>query len=84
MTYRDLMLLLLFSTIQPCPKRLTCQSSIQRFHGQSPGDTRIQSFFFSPQQGIPNPFESGLKLTEGLDSPPAHHQADKSQGGQVT
>lgn len=47
MTYGDLMLLLLFSTVQLCPKRLTYQSSTQRFQGQSLGHTRIQSFFFS-------------------------------------
>lgn len=82
MTYGDLMLLLLFSTVQLCPKRLTYQSSTQRFQGQSLGHTRIQSFFF--QQGIPNSFESGLKLTEGLDSPPACHQGDKPLEGQVT
>lgn len=45
MTYGDLMLLLLFSTVQLCPKRLTYQSSTQRFQGQSLGHTRIQSFF---------------------------------------
>lgn len=61
MTHGDLMLLLLFSTVQPCLKRLTYQSSAQRFQGQSLGHTKIQ---FAFQQGIPNSLELGLKLTE--------------------
>lgn len=81
MTYADLMLSLLFSTVQPCPKRLTYQSSTQTFQGQSPGHTRIQPFL---RQGNLHSLESGLKLTEGLDSPPVCHQADKSLEGQGT
>ena len=68
--------LLLFSTVQPCPRRLTYPSSAQRFQGQSRGHTKIQSVF---QQRIPNSLELGLKLTEGLASPPA----DKPQEDQV-
>ena len=66
-----------FSTVQPCPRRLTYPSAAQRFQGQSHGHTKIQPVF---QQRIPNSLELGLKLTEGLASPPA----DKPQEDQVT